>query len=189
MHKLKIFHLFFLIPLLFVGCGDSAPDNVVKKATKPAGGKFKIDGVAPGLAGKEGTDNPPHFHVILKLYPKGRAISKDDVFPSAEVDPMTGNYSFATYASGDGIPAGDYIITFESLEQSIIGRYKTGPDRFKNNFNNPVSQDPKYSVTIGDITKEKMELPEIDIKMSDLVDMEPSQFATPSGLKDIRRGR
>ncbi|MCA9097879.1 MAG: hypothetical protein KDA36_05820, partial [Planctomycetaceae bacterium] len=60
MHKLKIFHLFFLIPLLSGGCsGDSGPDNVVKKVTKPASGKFLIDGVAPGLAGKDGTDNPP----------------------------------------------------------------------------------------------------------------------------------
>jgi len=186
MHKLKIFHLFFLIPFLFVGCGDSAPDNVVKKVTKPASGKFLIDGVAPGLAGKEGTDNPPHYHVVLKLYPKGRAITKEDVFPSAEVDPMTGSYSFATYNQGDGIPPGDYIITFESLQQAIIGRYKIGPDRFKNNFSNPVTQDQKYSVKIDEAAKDKIELPQIDIKMSELTDQEPSNFSTPADAEGAR---
>ncbi|MCA9092961.1 MAG: hypothetical protein KDA68_05715 [Planctomycetaceae bacterium] len=190
MHKLKIYRLLFVIPLLFVGCGsgDSGPDNVVKKVTKPASGKFTIDGVPPGQAGTEGTDNPPHYNILLKLYPKGRAVTKDDLFPTAKVDPTTGKYEFATYNAGDGIPAGDYIITFESLNQAPIGRYLMGPDRFKNNFNNPVSQDPKYSVKVDEASKGDVAMPNIDIKMSELTDQEPSSFATPEGAAGSRRG-
>lgn len=191
MHTTRILYLLFVFPLLLAGCdGGHGPagGNIVKKATTPANGKFTINGLPPGQVGTPGDfDNPPHI-VVMKLYPKGRAPQPDDVYPSSQVDSQTGKFSFDTYQAGDGIPAGEYIMTFESLRINPIGRYKMGPDRFKNNFNNPLSQDPeKYTVKVPEGNKEPIKVPDIDIKMEELVDKEPvAPFATPSELRNVR---
>lgn len=169
-----------LIALILVsGCNSGhGPSPVVTKKVKPASGTFRIDGKPPAQAGDlNNPENPPH-KVVMKLWPKVAQLRHDTDSTSAEVGD-DGKFSFSTYVQGDGIPAGEYILCWESLQLAPLTRYLTGPDRFQNNFNNPLEQDPKYTVKVED--GKDFVFPDIEVKMADIVPKDPSLFATPTG--------
>lgn len=174
MRHIKILAVSLFASLLLSGCGSKGPTFVVEKKIKPASGKFTIDGQPPGS---------DHV-VVIKLYPKGRAPKPGEVVQTkVEAD---GKFAFSTYVAGDGAPEGEYLMCWESLTMVPFTKMLVGPDRFKNNFSNPVSQDQKYSLTVSAQNKESIAIPAIDVKMADLVDMEPHQFSTPLTVSDAR---
>jgi hypothetical protein len=171
--------------LLLAGCpGQKGPSAVVTKKIKPASGMFTIDGKPPS---SYGDGENAHDNIIIKLYPKGRAPVAGEVL-STKVEP-DGKFSFSTYAKGDGAPIGEYIITWESLRLiPFSGGILVGPDRFKNNFSNPVGQDEsKYSLSVNEQNKDTVAVPSIDVKLAELVDKEPTSFSTPDTAGEASR--
>lgn len=178
MKNSRTLSLLMLGSLLLAGCpGGKGPTAVVTKKIKPASGMFTVDGKPPGSPGEGGV---AHEHIVIRLYPKGRASKREEVV-STEVGP-DGKFSFSTYVKGDGAPIGEFIMTWESLNLApFSGGLLLGPDLFKNNFSNPVEQDEsKYSLSVNEQNKDTIVVPSIDVKMAELVDKEPSSFSTPS---------
>lgn len=169
-----------MFAFIFTGCsGEHGPPMPVVKKTSAAKGTFKIDGVPPSA---HMTDRMTT--VVIKLYPKGRRIQPGDIIPTSDVAP-DGTYQPSSFVQGDGIPAGEYVMCFEWLTRSFGGGYLLGPDRFKNNFNNPLDpEQAKYSIAVEE--GKPVKLPDIDIKMADLVEKEASRFATPNTVSKVR---
>jgi len=180
MHKTLPLPFVVLLASIFVsGCGGShGPAPVVTKKVKPASGTITIDGKAPGQVGDPTSmENPPH-QLVMKLWPKVPQLRADTPSVTAEVGD-DGKYSFSTYVQGDGVEAGEYILTWESLKVAPLTRNLSGPDRFLNNFNNPLEQDPKYTIKVEE--GKDFSFTPIDVKLADIVAKEPSPFATPTG--------
>ena len=82
------------------------------------------------------------------------------VRPYAQVDD-NGTFAFSTYVQGDGVPTGDYILTFEWKEASgIMKNNYEGPDRLKGRFT-----DPKKSTQKVSVGKEPKDLGRIDLSL------------------------
>lgn len=118
----------FFVFLLLAGCG--APKRT---PTFPVKGKVLVNG-------KPAADLFVYFHPSSK---------KDDqsFIPYAQTN-EEGDFQLSTFKNGDGIPAGDYLVTFEWREKS--GTFKNqfqGPDKLKERFNKPESSTFKVTIT------------------------------------------
>ena len=71
-----------------------------------------------------------------------------------------GKFEISTYESGDGLPAGEYVLTFMWGKMNLIAGTYTGPDKLKGKYNNPDKSQFKISVKEG----EPVELGEIKLK-------------------------
>lgn len=128
----RILLLVGTILVLNIGCGGEAP---FRKATSPAKGKVTVDGTAPGSA------------IQIECH----AASADPVHPtisSTETD-ADGNFAISTYTSGDGLPVGEYTLTFAWQEFNVMTRAYTGEDKLNNRYIDPLSSPFKLSVKEG----------------------------------------
>lgn len=118
----------FFVFLLLAGCGTPK-----RTPTFPVKGKVLVNG-------KPAADLFVYFHPSSK---------KDDqsFIPYAQTN-EEGDFQLSTFKNGDGIPAGDYLVTFEWREKS--GTFKNqfqGPDRLKGRFIKPESSTFKVTIT------------------------------------------
>jgi len=87
---------------LICGCKGDAPPPVEKKPVFPVSGIVHIDG-------------KPVANVNLFLSPQDAAPSDQTTIYTASANAVTdeaGKFSFGTYAAGDGLPVGNYVISF-----------------------------------------------------------------------------
>jgi len=154
------------IPLLLASCSWSkGPDGPATPQTTRVGGVLKIDG-QPAPVGE----------VELKLYSLGTPEKPGDVIANCVVG-QGGRYEFNSYRQGDGAVPGEYVLSMEWLRPAPGVMY--GPDRFLNNFNSPLNEDPRFAVSV--IGGFPVEIPEIDIKMSELTEKPSHEYASPAG--------
>jgi hypothetical protein len=129
----------FVAGLLSLGCArrqsaDEAVDAALKargetrESVYPLGGKVTIDGQP---AQSRRTENP--MLVILNDKSKPDAPLRDR--RRVEVGPE-GAFAFSTYQSGDGVPAGTYVVT---IVQFTFNKKRglMGPDQLKNLYSDP----------------------------------------------------
>lgn len=122
--------------LLISGCGE-APD---RKATFPVKGKITVDGQAPGSA------------IRIECVPVAGLDTKDPTVSGTECDPE-GNFQISTYQQGDGVPPGDYVLTFTWQEFNLMSRQYTGKDKLNGRYADPQSPAAqKISVKAGEPT-------------------------------------
>ena len=129
----------FFVFLLLAGCGTPK-----RTPTFPVKGKVLVNG-------KPAADLFVYFHPSSK---------KDDqsFIPYAQTN-EEGEFQLSTFKNGDGIPTGDYLVTFEWREKS--GTFKNqfqGPDRLKERFNKPESSTFKVTITSESTILEPFEL-------------------------------
>ena len=72
----------------------------------------------------------------------------DEVVSSAFTD-TNGEFSLGTYDGGDGIPAGSYIMLFESKELRF-GKPGYGIDKFEGRYTDPATSEFKITVVNGE---------------------------------------
>ncbi len=70
-----------------------------------------------------------------------------------------GKFEISTYESSDGVPEGDYVLTFTWGDYNAISR-SYGPDKFKGKYADPEKSEHKFSVVSGEPT----EIERIDLK-------------------------
>ena len=117
--------------MLVIGCGGS---DANRKATFPIKGKLTVDGKAPGSG------------VQIECHPVAGIDTKNPTVSRAECD-AEGNFTISTYTSGDGVPAGDYVLTFVWQEFNLMSRNYGGPDKLNGRYADPAKSTTRITVT------------------------------------------
>jgi hypothetical protein len=123
--------LLVLIAAFFPSCSSEEPPY--RKPTFPVIGKVTIDGAVPSSA------------VQVHFYPAGAVDTEHPTFSQTETK-EDGSFEISTYESGDGVPVGDYVLTFIWQEFSMLNRTYTGPDKLGKRYSDPKTSEIKVSV-------------------------------------------
>ncbi|AMV26029.1 hypothetical protein VT84_16640 [Gemmata sp. SH-PL17] len=115
----KLWAYLVLVPFVFLlaSCSDG------RKKCYPISGKILVDG-------------KPAADCFIYLYPANPADGegKDRTIPLAVAD-ENGAFALSTYGTGDGAPAGDYIVTFTWRERSgLLKNQYEGKDRLNGKY-------------------------------------------------------
>ena len=127
----------FIVGLLLtasLGCGGDEP---YRKVTSPVKGQVTVDGEAPGSG------------IQIQCHPAAGPDAEHPTASSTETD-AEGVFAISTYTSGDGIPAGDYALTFTWQEYNVISRSYGGKDKLNGRYNDPATTTIKISVKDGE---------------------------------------
>ncbi|MBL8811663.1 MAG: carboxypeptidase regulatory-like domain-containing protein [Planctomycetaceae bacterium] len=128
--------LMLALSICVAGCGGEEP---FRKQTYPVVGKVTVDGKPPGSA------------IQIECHPVGGMDAQHPTVSQTESDP-DGNFKISTYAAGDGVPAGDYTLTFTWLEFNIMSRSYGGPDKLNGKYSDPKTSEIKITVKEGSET-------------------------------------
>jgi hypothetical protein len=121
--------------LFVVGCSGGSANQALEKSLATSG--FKHEDVCP-LAGKITVDGlPPQVangeKIVVALNDPSKP-TKGGLSGSYTIVGKDGEFAFKTYAEGDGVKPGTYILTFAKLKaQKKKGL--VGPDEFHNLYN------------------------------------------------------
>lgn len=123
-----------MILLLSPGCSEEQP---FRKATSPAKGTVTVDGMPPGSG------------IQIQCHPAGAPDAEHPTVSSTETD-AEGKFAISTYESGDGLPAGDYTLTFTWQEFNVISRDYSGEDKLNGRYSDPATSTIKLTVKEGE---------------------------------------
>lgn len=123
-----------MILVLGLGCSEEQP---FRKATSPARGTVTVDGLPPGTG------------IQIQCHPAGSPDTEHPTVSSTETDPA-GKFAISTYQSGDGLPAGEYTLTFTWQEFNVISRSYSGEDKLNGRYSDPATSTIKLSVKEGE---------------------------------------
>lgn len=116
------------------GCGGEKP---FRKETSQVTGTIRVDGATPD------SEIQLTFQAVAGMDTQNPTLSR------AATD-EAGKFSFATYAAGDGVPAGDYVLTASWQTFNLMSREYSGPDRLNNRYSDPATSQLKYTVKAGE---------------------------------------
>jgi len=123
----------FVICVLTLGCSETQGD---RKATAPVIGKVEVDGAVPNPA------------VRIECHPiQGMDQNKPSV--SWCMTNPDGTFAISTYEQGDGVPEGEYALTFMWGQVNMISMSYGGPDRLGGKYDD-ISESPKTFTVKGD---------------------------------------
>jgi hypothetical protein len=125
---------FILVACLFCSC-SSKPDY--GKETFPVTGTVFVDGEAAAELGVT-------LHNV-------KGMATDVPTFSATTTKADGTFSVSTFEEGDGVPAGEYVVTFVWGKLSMISMSYEG-DRLKGKYNDPSKSEFKLTVIEGQPT-------------------------------------
>lgn len=118
-----------------------------RKETFPLTGQVYVDGEVP--------DSP----ITVKCHPVG-GMDKQNPTVSSAFTEEDGKFSISTYEKSDGIPAGDYILTFYWGKRNLVSMGYGGPDKLKGRYKDPKTSKIRVTVKAGEPT----DLGRIDLK-------------------------
>jgi len=123
--------LLFVPVLLLCSCGPAGP---ARKETYPVTGVVVVDGnEASG--------------VTVTLHDTKGMDAEMPTFSQATTD-ETGKFSLSTYEGGDGVPEGDYLVTFTWGEFNALSRSMEG-DKLKGKYGDAKKSEFKLNVKAG----------------------------------------
>lgn len=132
---------------LSAGCGgDEGP---YRKETHPVVGQVLIDG-------------KPVKDVAVKARSVEGLDQEHPTVTSAFTD-EEGRFELSTYESGDGIPEGEYVLTFVWGRWNSFSMSYGGPDKLKGRYNDPEESNIRFTVEGG----EPIDLGKIELSTSD----------------------
>ena len=143
------------LPVILCSCGDDAP---FEKQTTSVFGRVLVDGQPPG--------SPVQVKAI--------AAEVDTQHPTMSTcgTDNDGNFTLSTYRKSDGLPAGEYKLTFVWGQFNAMSASYGGPDKLGGQYSNPETSE--FSVTVVD--GEVQDLGEINLKSAE----------TPTPIADDR---
>ncbi len=122
-----------MILVLSLGCGEEPP---FRKATSPAKGTVTVDGLPPGSG------------IQILCHPAAAPDTEHPTVSTTETDPA-GKFAISTYESGDGLPTGEYTLTFTWQEFNVISRSYGGEDKLNGRYSDPATSTIKLTVKEG----------------------------------------
>ena len=117
------------------GCGKDLPQGPPRKQTFPVTGVVLVDG-------------QPVEVLEISCHDVKRIGTDDSVIVTAYTDAQ-GKFELASYVAGDGVPEGDYVLTFLWGEMNIISRSYGGPDKLKERYKSPQESKVKFTAKKG----------------------------------------
>ena len=135
--------IFALLCLLTLGCfrAERKPPNA--KPVTPVSGVVLVDG-------------KPRANVQIKFHPASQ--DPQNATLSVATTDEEGQFKAWTYRPGDGIPPGDYTVTFDDQSKKKPHE-RTSPDLFKGKYADPKKS--KFKITVpetGNLDMETIEL-------------------------------
>jgi 5-hydroxyisourate hydrolase-like protein (transthyretin family) len=119
-----------LLAVVAAGC-DRQPD---RKKTYPVTGQVYVDG-------------EPAENLAVRANPV-KGIDKADPTVSSAFTDADGRFAFSTFERGDGIPAGEYQLTFVWGQMNMFSMQYGGPDKLKDRYSDAAKS--KVTVVVGD---------------------------------------
>jgi hypothetical protein len=114
-----------------IGCGESGPP---RNETFPVAGKVLVDG------------KPPGFLAVNCV--RVSEIDKQNRTDSQCLTENDGSFKIATYVASDGVPEGDYVLTFQWGEiNGFTGAYVG--DKLNGRYSDPAMSTIKFTVVKG----------------------------------------
>ncbi len=106
-----------------------------RKATYPVTGEVYVDGQPVG-------ELKVTCHSV-------KGLDKANPTSSSALTDEDGTFAISTYYEGDGVPEGDYVLTFFwGINRPMRGRYD-GPDKLNERYDDPARSTFKFSVESG----------------------------------------
>jgi len=118
--------------LLLCSCGEKVPD---RKETFPVTGEVYVDG-------------QPAAQLKVGCYDVNGIDSESPTVSSGMTDEQ-GKFEISTYASGDGVPEGEYVLTFLWGKLNLISKSYGGPDKLKGRYLDPQKSKHRFKVEAG----------------------------------------
>lgn len=124
-----------LLSMLFLfGC--SRDEGPVKKPTSPVTGQILVDGSPPGAS------------IKVTCHSQDGIDTENPTFSSCLSD-EDGKFAINTYEKGDGVPAGNYVLTFMWGQMNLMSMSYGGPDKFKGRYSDPEESEYAFGVVEG----------------------------------------
>lgn len=111
--------------------GCSEPRGGPRLETYPVTGTVYVNGA-------------PADQLLIECYPVGESEIQYELATRTDSD---GNFAIGTYEAGDGVPRGEYALTFEWMQGSALGGDRK--DRLKGRFTDPQSSETQFEVVPG----------------------------------------
>ena len=127
-----------LAALCLCSCG-SKEDVGDRKPTFPVTGTLVVDG-------------SPAEDVQVTCYPVG-GIDKENPTTSQSNTGKDGTFKISTYAANDGVPEGDYVLTFFWGQTNVFSKEYVGPDKLNNRYRDPKNAKVSFTVKKGTPSK------------------------------------
>ncbi|WP_010588437.1 hypothetical protein [Schlesneria paludicola] len=121
-----------LIAVLCCGCRPEAPRGEARLKTTPVKGIVEVDG-------------KPALNVSVKFIADGS--SSDIARPALATTNEKGAFAVSTYVAEDGLPDGDYVLTF--VWEEAISLNPTKKDQLKGAYSDPKKSKHKVTVIQG----------------------------------------
>lgn len=112
-------------------CGDGIDHG--SKAVFPVTGTITVDGKTPGSA------------LQIVVHEKGGIDKEDPSVSSGNTEP-DGTFALSTYVTGDGVPQGEYALTFTWKEFNLLSATYSGKDKLNDRYSNPDTSEVKFTV-------------------------------------------
>ncbi len=132
-----------LLTLLFCSCSDKDPNW---KETYPVTGEIYVDGAPAAQLAVRCTDV--------------NGLDKEQPTLSSAFTDEGGKFEISTYETGDGMPEGEYVLTFEWGQWNLVSGSYGGDDKLKGKYLDPKKSEHKFTVVEGEPT----EIGRIDLK-------------------------
>ncbi len=97
------------------------------------------------ISGTVHVDGQPANYLAVRAHPVAGVDKGDPTYSSAFTD-EEGKFVLSTYESGDGIPEGQYTLTFNWGEMNLLSMSYGGPDKLKKRYDDPVKSEIKITV-------------------------------------------
>lgn len=122
-----------------------------RKTTVPVTGQVRVDGEIPSSP------------VQIRCTNLG-GIDQEHPTVSSAITGEGGTFSISTYESGDGVPEGDYVLTFEWKQMNLVSMSYGGPDQLKGRYSDAEKSDIRFTV---DPKSKAIDLGTIELKTKD----------------------
>jgi len=135
--------LLLAIVIGLIGCKEER-DFGERVKTYPVTGSITVDGQPVGGLKVMAHSTTPK----VKTKPKADDTAAPSVYVPSGLSAFTdkeGHFEISTYVKGDGIPAGEYTLTFLWGQYNLGGRYG-GPDKLKGKYKDPKKSEVKFTV-------------------------------------------
>ncbi len=112
-------------------CAKEVDPN--RKPTSPVTGQVTIDGKQPGSPVKVECHNL-------------NGIDQSNPTVSGGLTKEDGTFSLSTYKTGDGVPAGKYVLTFTWGQWNYISNSYGGQDKLNGRYSDPETSEIRFEV-------------------------------------------
>lgn len=124
-----------MVCLLLCSCGK---EEQFRKETYPVSGQVQVDGQAAA-------------NLAVKCIDVNGLDKENPTISSAFTD-EGGKFEISTYKSSDGVPAGEYVLTFVWGEWNLISGSYGGPDKLNGRYTDAKTSEIKFTVKEGEPT-------------------------------------